>query len=108
LSERWRKTLRWFKACAAGFGAKGCSPSKLVSGKDETTPTNAKFRDYFDYDEPVGRVPSHRALAVSGTEIRRCWLPEPPLPAVLRHPKAKWCRSPKEIAAPVEPQGAAG
>ena len=24
----------------------------------------AKFRDYFDYDEPIGGVPSHRALAV--------------------------------------------
>jgi len=24
----------------------------------------SKFRDYFDYDEPIGRVPSHRALAV--------------------------------------------
>ena len=23
-----------------------------------------KFRDYFEYDEPIGRVPSHRALAV--------------------------------------------
>jgi uncharacterized protein len=25
---------------------------------------DAKFRDYFGYDEPIGRVPSHRALAV--------------------------------------------
>ncbi len=25
---------------------------------------SAKFRDYFDYEEPIGRIPSHRALAV--------------------------------------------
>jgi uncharacterized protein len=38
--------------------------SKLAAGKDENHPDVAKFRDYFDYDEPIGRVPSHRALAV--------------------------------------------
>ena len=35
-----------------------------MAGKDENNPDVAKFRDYFDYDEPIGRVPSHRALAV--------------------------------------------
>jgi uncharacterized protein len=42
----------------------GLLASKLVAGKDENHPDHAKFRDYFDYDEPIGRVPSHRALAV--------------------------------------------
>jgi uncharacterized protein len=42
----------------------------------------AKLRDYFDYDEPIGRVPSHRALAVfrgRAQEIldARLVLPEP-------------------------------
>ncbi|MEY4362932.1 MAG: ribosomal protein, partial [Pseudomonadota bacterium] len=32
--------------------------------KDEQQADVAKFRDYFDYDEPIARVPSHRALAV--------------------------------------------
>ncbi|WP_373789087.1 helix-hairpin-helix domain-containing protein, partial [Delftia acidovorans] len=32
--------------------------------KNENDPEVAKFRDYFEYDEPIGRVPSHRALAV--------------------------------------------
>jgi uncharacterized protein len=36
----------------------------LASGKDENQAEVAKFRDYFDYSEPIGRVPSHRALAV--------------------------------------------
>ncbi len=35
-----------------------------MAGKDENNADVAKFRDYFDYDEPIGRVPSHRALAV--------------------------------------------
>jgi uncharacterized protein len=38
--------------------------SQLASGKDENQPEVAKFRDYFAYSEPIGRVPSHRALAV--------------------------------------------
>ncbi|MDB5931587.1 MAG: binding domain protein, partial [Polaromonas sp.] len=51
--------------------------------KDENQPENAKFRDYFDYDEPIGRVPSHRALAVlrgRGREIleAKLVLPVPP------------------------------
>jgi uncharacterized protein len=36
----------------------------MATGKDETQAEVAKFRDYFDYSEPIGRVPSHRALAV--------------------------------------------
>ncbi|MFO7324114.1 MAG: Tex family protein [Pseudomonadota bacterium] len=35
--------------------------SKVVEGKEES---GAKFRDYFDYSEPLSRVPSHRALAL--------------------------------------------
>ena len=36
----------------------------MLAGKDENQPDVAKFRDYFEYDEPISRVPSHRALAV--------------------------------------------
>lgn len=35
--------------------------SKVVEGKEES---GAKFRDYFDYAEPLREVPSHRALAL--------------------------------------------
>ena len=42
----------------------GLLKSSLLAGKDENTPDIAKFRDYFDYEEPMARVPSHRALAV--------------------------------------------
>lgn len=37
--------------------------SKAVPEK-ETDPAAAKYSDYFDYDEPIETVPSHRALAV--------------------------------------------
>lgn len=33
----------------------------LVKGKEQA---GAKFADYFNYHEPLGRIPSHRALAV--------------------------------------------
>jgi len=35
--------------------------SKVAEGKEEA---GAKFRDYFDYREPIAVVPSHRALAL--------------------------------------------
>lgn len=35
--------------------------SKVAPGKEEA---GAKFRDYFDYREPIAAVPSHRALAL--------------------------------------------
>ena len=35
--------------------------SKVAEGKAEA---GAKFRDYFDYQEPLGVIPSHRALAL--------------------------------------------
>ncbi|MBR6177753.1 MAG: RNA-binding transcriptional accessory protein, partial [Bacteroidales bacterium] len=35
--------------------------SKLVKGKEEEA---QKFKDYFDYSEPLSRIPSHRLLAL--------------------------------------------
>ncbi len=35
--------------------------SKVAEGKEEA---GAKFRDYFDYSEPLQSIPSHRALAL--------------------------------------------
>ncbi|MDQ2640904.1 MAG: RNA-binding transcriptional accessory protein [Pseudomonadota bacterium] len=39
----------------------GVVVSKVAEGKEEA---GAKFRDYFDYSEPLSSVPSHRALAL--------------------------------------------
>jgi protein Tex len=41
--------------------AQGVVVSKVAEGKEEA---GAKFRDYFDYAEGLGNVPSHRALAL--------------------------------------------
>ncbi|MES2980063.1 MAG: Tex family protein [Pseudomonadota bacterium] len=64
LSERWAEDAPLVQSLRAWLWDEGLFTSKLVAGKDENLPDNAKFRDYFDYDEPIGRVPSHRALAV--------------------------------------------
>lgn len=64
LSERWAEDAVLVQSLREWLWAEGLFRSKLSAGKDENNPDVAKFRDYFDYDEPVGRVPSHRALAV--------------------------------------------
>ena len=64
LSERWAEDPVLVKSLREWLWEEGLFKSKLATGKDENHPDVAKFRDYFDYDEPVGRVPSHRALAV--------------------------------------------
>jgi len=64
LSERWAEDAALVQNLREWLWQEGLFRSKLASGKDENNPDVAKFRDYFDYDEPLGRVPSHRALAV--------------------------------------------
>ena len=43
------------------FEDKALLISKLVPGKETEA---AKYRDYFDFSEPINKVPSHRILAV--------------------------------------------
>jgi protein Tex len=43
------------------FWSEGVVKSKVVSDKQEA---GAKFKDYFDWSEPVGKIPSHRMLAI--------------------------------------------
>ena len=64
LSERWAEDAALVQSLREWLWAEGVLQSQLASGKDEQQPEVAKFRDYFDYDEPMARVPSHRALAV--------------------------------------------
>ena len=63
LSERWAEDAALVQNLRGWLWNEGLFRSKLATGKDENHPDIAKFRDYFDYDEPIGRVPSHRALA---------------------------------------------
>ena len=64
LSERWAENPALVQALREWLWQEGLLKSTLMAGKDENNVDVAKFRDYFDYDEPIGRVPSHRALAV--------------------------------------------
>ena len=64
LSERWAEDAALVQMLRQWLWAEGLFKSSLMAGKNENDPEIAKFRDYFDYDEPIGRVPSHRALAV--------------------------------------------
>ncbi len=47
------------------FQRKAVLVSKLVKGKDEE---GAKYRDYFDFSEPLYKCPSHRLLALIRAE----------------------------------------
>ncbi len=64
LSERWAEQPALVQSLRAWLWDCGQFSSRLRSGKDEQNPEVARFRDYFDYQEPICRVPSHRALAV--------------------------------------------
>ena len=64
LSERWAENPALVQDLREWLWSEGLLKSTLMNGKDENNADVAKFRDYFDYDEPIGRVPSHRALAV--------------------------------------------
>jgi uncharacterized protein len=64
LSERWAEDAVLVRGLREWLWSEALFQSKLVEGKDGNVPDHAKFRDYFDYAEPIRTVPSHRALAV--------------------------------------------
>ncbi|MEG0947278.1 MAG: Tex family protein, partial [Comamonas sp.] len=85
LSERWAEDPALVQKLREWLWAEGLLRSKKVESKNEVDPEVAKFRDYFDYDEPIGRVPSHRALAVfrgRALEILEAKLMQPVEPEV--------------------------
>jgi uncharacterized protein len=43
------------------YWSEGIVKSKVLSDKQDEA---AKFKDYFDWNEPVGKIPSHRLLAI--------------------------------------------
>ncbi|MDE2614795.1 MAG: RNA-binding transcriptional accessory protein [Burkholderiales bacterium] len=64
LAEQWAEEAALVGALRAWLWAEGLLRSRLVEGKDGSHADAAKYRDYFDYAEPIRKVPSHRALAV--------------------------------------------
>jgi len=83
LSERWAEDAALVQDLREWLWQEADFKSTLMAGKDEANADVAKFRDYFDYAEPINRVPSHRALAVfRGRAMElldvKLALPEPP------------------------------
>ncbi len=64
LSERWAEDAVLVGKLRDWLWGAAMFQSKLMNGKDANHPDATKFRDYFDYAEPIRTVPSHRALAV--------------------------------------------
>ncbi|WPB59251.1 Tex family protein [Xylophilus sp. GOD-11R] len=64
LSERWAEDAALLQNLREWLWAEGVLRSTKVEAKNENDAEVSKFRDYFDYSEPIGRIPSHRALAV--------------------------------------------
>ncbi|WP_296493582.1 Tex family protein [Rhodoferax sp.] len=103
LSERWAETPALVQNLREWLWTEGLLQSRLMAGRDENQAEVAKFRDYFDYDEPISRVPSHRALAVfRGRSLEildaRLVLPEPLVAGATRTPVPS--DSPKTRATP--------
>ena len=64
LSERWAEDATVVQTLREWLWAQGLFQSRLREGQDADGAEAARFRDYFAYDEPIARVPSHRAMAV--------------------------------------------
>jgi len=64
LSERWAEDALLVGRLRDWLWAEGRLRARLMPGKDENAVEVAKFRDYFDFDDAIRSVPSHRALAV--------------------------------------------
>ena len=64
LSERWAEDAALVGVLRDWLWASARLRARLMPGKDENAAEVAKFRDYFDFDDTIRSVPSHRALAV--------------------------------------------
>ncbi len=47
------------------FSSKGIMRSKVISGKEEK---GVKYKDYYEWEEPISKAPSHRVLAIRRAE----------------------------------------
>lgn len=61
LMERFAEDAELLQSLREYVQDHGVVDSKVVAGKEDE---GEKFADYFDYSEPLGAVPSHRALAL--------------------------------------------
>ena len=61
LMERFAENAELVGRLRSHVSERGVVQSKLIDGMGEK---GAKFADYFDYSEPLSKIPSHRALAL--------------------------------------------
>lgn len=61
LSERFSEDAQLLDALRNFIGKRGMVVSRVVEGQEVT---GVKFKDYFEYEESLSAVPSHRALAL--------------------------------------------
>ena len=61
LMERFAENASLLERLRSALRDDGRVVSRVVVGKEQE---GAKFADYFEYDEPLKKVPSHRALAI--------------------------------------------
>jgi uncharacterized protein len=76
LAERISDDTTARTSVRALFATKGVVRSKVVTGKEIE---GAKFRDYFEWAEPIAKAPSHRILAIRRGEtegvLTSRWMP---------------------------------
>ncbi len=94
VAEQWSEeaaTRGWLVKQAAEFGQ---VVAKVRRGKDDSA---SKFAMYFDYQEPLKRVPSHRLLAMQRGEAEEVLRVSLQLDdqAVLRRLKPQWVTNPQ-------------
>jgi uncharacterized protein len=63
LAERMSDDATAREKLRAIYRTQATASSKVIYGKD-TDPEAAKFKDYFDWSEPLAKAPSHRVLAM--------------------------------------------
>ncbi len=61
LMERFAEDAALVGSLRKHLWEKGELRARVMTGKENDA---AKYRDYFDYDEPLNKIPSHRALAI--------------------------------------------
>jgi protein Tex len=61
LMERFAEDAKLLAKFRSHISQNGAIESKLIAGQEQA---GAKYRDYFEHQEPLKKVPSHRALAM--------------------------------------------
>jgi len=84
------------------YEKEGQVSSRVMYGKEED-PVAAKFRDYFEWSEPLQNVPSHRMLAMRRGEKELCLMMriEVPLERVVQEATPDWVTGQGEAAAQI-------